>query len=265
MTGTKALTLTERVISHMLKENTGRHMLDSGGAYGRNWERNQDRDFKSEPASKGRFVYRQYGDKPAYWEIEYEINVFHYLSEYLAYDRGMTRRFKRATQAFTDQPWLELMCEWAEEMHQGRRKPETFNSYNGPSHLSQVIQAVSFTVNDIGYVLLQIHGGCDVLGGYTEPRVFRILGGDGDSSPWYWRHADDPRLWCVDAGAEDSASWDMNGYPEDFKGEDLSEILVTNDESLRGQGYLYVSPDGKMYHHIAGAEIDIDGWERGMD
>lgn len=35
------LTSTERVLIAMLTENTGRHMLDSGGAYGRNWERNR--------------------------------------------------------------------------------------------------------------------------------------------------------------------------------------------------------------------------------
>ena len=32
--------LKKKVIE-MLQENTGRHMLDSGGAYGRHWERNQ--------------------------------------------------------------------------------------------------------------------------------------------------------------------------------------------------------------------------------
>ena len=31
----------KELIYKMLTENTGVHMLDSGGAYGRNWERNQ--------------------------------------------------------------------------------------------------------------------------------------------------------------------------------------------------------------------------------
>lgn len=38
---------TAEVIASMLTENTGRHMLDSGGAYGRNWERNHGRDVES--------------------------------------------------------------------------------------------------------------------------------------------------------------------------------------------------------------------------
>jgi len=43
---------TKEIIYNMLTENTGRHMLDSGGAYGRNWERNQVKtieDFENEP------------------------------------------------------------------------------------------------------------------------------------------------------------------------------------------------------------------------
>ena len=41
----------EQTIFEMITENTGSHMLDSGGAYGRNWQRNQGKtidDFKNE-------------------------------------------------------------------------------------------------------------------------------------------------------------------------------------------------------------------------
>jgi hypothetical protein len=31
----------ENVIASMMTENTGTHMLDSGGAYGRHWQRNK--------------------------------------------------------------------------------------------------------------------------------------------------------------------------------------------------------------------------------
>ena len=37
----RKFTDTQKLVYAMLTENTGRHMLDSGGAYGRNWERNQ--------------------------------------------------------------------------------------------------------------------------------------------------------------------------------------------------------------------------------
>ena len=38
------------IVSEMLKENTGTHFLDSGGSYGRSWQRNQKRDFEKEEA-----------------------------------------------------------------------------------------------------------------------------------------------------------------------------------------------------------------------
>ena len=46
---------TAEVIADMLRENTGKHFLDSGGAYGRHWERNQDRDFSAEPYAEVEF------------------------------------------------------------------------------------------------------------------------------------------------------------------------------------------------------------------
>ena len=46
MTGIKE---TREVIAEMLRENTGRSVLDSGDYYGRHWEANQNRDFEKEP------------------------------------------------------------------------------------------------------------------------------------------------------------------------------------------------------------------------
>ena len=40
---------TGDVLKATLLENTGRHFMDSGGAYGRAWQENQGRDFASEP------------------------------------------------------------------------------------------------------------------------------------------------------------------------------------------------------------------------
>ncbi len=44
-------TPVERQIAKMLTENTGVHMMDSGGFYGRAWQQNRKvKDFKSRPA-----------------------------------------------------------------------------------------------------------------------------------------------------------------------------------------------------------------------
>jgi len=56
----------------------------------------------------------------------------------------------------------------------GDGKPFTVNTYNGEDALSQVLQYVYFTLGDETYIVLQIHGGADVRGGYSTPMVFRV-------------------------------------------------------------------------------------------
>jgi hypothetical protein len=67
----------KELIYKMLTENTGAHMLDSGGAYGRNWERNQVKtieDFENEPEELYTYSKR--------WnELSRTVSVYHYLSQ----------------------------------------------------------------------------------------------------------------------------------------------------------------------------------------
>ena len=50
----------------------------------------------------------------------------------------------------------------------------SFNSYNYDSNLSQVIQGTWGEFDGEPYVLLQVHQGCDVRGGYTDAKLFKI-------------------------------------------------------------------------------------------
>ena len=50
----------------------------------------------------------------------------------------------------------------------------SFNTYNYASALSQVLQGTYVSINGKDYILLQIHGGCDVRGGYTDAKLFRL-------------------------------------------------------------------------------------------
>jgi hypothetical protein len=64
----------------------------------------------------------------------------------------------------------------------GEGEPLTVNSYNEENLLEQTILFTYFELRShpgragsLGsYVVLQIHGGCDVRGGYTRPRMFRV-------------------------------------------------------------------------------------------
>jgi hypothetical protein len=159
----------------MLTENTGRHFLDSGGAYGRNWERAQGMTVESFLALPPVTVHRDY----------VTLDVFHYLRSRLEYDRAETARFVRwaNTGERADDNWLTNMEEWAKLRHvssggysDDHWSPSGgFNSYNSDNMLSQEIQGDTWTAKDgRPFVLLQIHGGCDVRGGYTAPRAFTV-------------------------------------------------------------------------------------------
>jgi hypothetical protein len=186
-------TETARVLAVMLKENTGAHFLDSGGTphrdergryaasrhgYGRYWERNRHRDFEAEPATLVNFKY----------DIEVTHNVYHWLLERVQYDAGMQELLHECRADWDGDDsrfWLEVMemfPDWlrAKRGHEvtglyGDGEPFTVNTYNGEDLLSQVLQYVYLEVDGDAYVLLQIHGGCDVCGGYTVPKAFRLL------------------------------------------------------------------------------------------
>ena len=169
-------TRTAEAIAAMLTEPTGVSILDSGDAYGRHWQRNAGTDL-------------------AFWQDRPEasldrwgvitLDVFHYMLGRLEYDAAADEAWQEW--AVENDPedrrgWLDLAEEYAEAHHTGDaygelRKVRTWNTYNGEDMLSQVLQGVTYCTGEYGdevYALVQIHGGADVRGGYTRPRVFRV-------------------------------------------------------------------------------------------
>lgn len=156
-------TRTEQVIYEMLTENTGRHILDSGGDSGRAWQRNQALtldDFRNE--ARVHFDARYY---------DATLSTFHHLTEKLTYSEEWTEELNDYM-ANTDSYWLEMMESFPQSM--GWKLVFTDNSYNHESILSQVIQYCVYYTGEEYLVALQIHGGADVRGGYTRPRIFSI-------------------------------------------------------------------------------------------
>jgi hypothetical protein len=72
----------KRAIQEMLIENTGCSILDSGGAYGRGWEKNRSRDFENENA----IAIEVWDD-----QVIIQYNVYSYLTNFLE----MTEESKR--------------------------------------------------------------------------------------------------------------------------------------------------------------------------
>lgn len=166
-------TKTMQVIQDMLTENTGKHMLDSGGAYGRHWEQNQGKDFSKQPEA---WYSTRYGG------IETCRSVFWYLVNNLTYSEEMDKKWNDfgMSEENIDESWYSLIPLFIESINGKEIMSE--NTYNHESGLSQVIQYTIFEAETDAelegwttqYIMLQIHGGCDVRGGYTKPVVFEM-------------------------------------------------------------------------------------------
>lgn len=205
------LSKTKRVLAEMLKENTGTALCDSGGYYGRHWQRNQGKDFETMPRSVVEFRVWKHGDK-----VEPEImvthNIYHWLESRLEFcpemDKLFHGRFLKECDGTTntvistvsgtspysgggEKSWMQLMNEfpeWLKTLKDRSRQPKYENitdyygdgdpviryTYSEDNCLSQDVQYLYFEIGCNNYVALQIHGGCDARDGLTKPRLFMV-------------------------------------------------------------------------------------------
>ena len=56
------------------------------------------------------------------------------------------------------------------------QEPSVFNTYNEESALSQVLQGAVYYREGCEYLIVQVHGGADVRGGYSRPIVLESNG-----------------------------------------------------------------------------------------
>lgn len=153
----------ENKINEMLKENTGIHFLDSGMDNNRGWQKNKDKDFSKE---KILTIDASFND------IEFSLSTYHYLTSFLEIN-DKSEKYNKMFYAGMDKDThylaeMELFADLF--INQG-----TTNTYNFENILSQVLQYTIFKDNDDDmFIILQIHGGCDVRGGYTNPYIFSL-------------------------------------------------------------------------------------------
>ena len=160
----KGLTETESVLHDMLKENTGCAMMDSGGDDGRHWQRNAKiKDFRELPAYS--YEVSDY--------LEISASLFHYLNENLTYNDDVTREFTRWCTRNGAETHHHVSPEEFLEQVYGASEDDyrSGNSYDGEGLSDQVVQ---FTTYNDDLVFLQIHGGADIRGGYTDIKVFNM-------------------------------------------------------------------------------------------
>jgi len=246
---------TERVLAMMMRENTGASILDSGGAYGRAWQRALKKDFSNRERAtlEARVSTSPYGRRPNVPELELSVTIdlFTFLSEKLTYDRAMTRQFEKfaALPENENEHWLGMMREfpeWIADKRDARLGEHTGveNSYNHDCYLSGTIQFGFFELDGEAYVLLQIHGGCDVRGGYTAPKAFKC---EDEYALFDWYRATISPDWNEVQKAREAMKDEMSRQPTlipgeeiaaresaDSFGEDVYWDIGSNDESGPG-------------------------------
>ena len=171
---------TETLIHAMLTTNTGTHMLDSGGDNGRNWQRNQGKtlaDFQAEPAALlDWYVKRDDAGKIISAHPEVTTSVFHKLTSGIIWQDDLCRKFNAMPcddwrgdyygTSVDQTEWLDL------HGFERRRGCDGWNTYNWAANFSQTMQGHDLERDGEKYVLIQIHGGADVRGGYTDAKLF---------------------------------------------------------------------------------------------
>ncbi len=166
----------EDVIAAMLKENTGSHFLDSGGAYGRHWEKNQSREFEKEDAC---IINVQADEDGTITELSCMYNIYHFLCNHLDIDEfteGLQQEFEdfNSTDKWKREAWedvLEAFCKDKEITVK-----QSYYTYNFETIISQDIVVNECETEDgEEFIFLRIHQGYDARGGFGSPRIFRKM------------------------------------------------------------------------------------------
>ena len=161
---------TQKLIVKMLLENTGTHFLDSGFENGRMWQRNKGKDFDKE----NKVTLDFYDNEFQYFTV----STFHYLSEVLELDifaKKINKYLNGQRKKDINAHWVQDCSELLIDKYSIELIGDTVNTYNYENNLSQILQYIIFkNSNDDIYCLLQIHGGADVRGGYTDTQCFKL-------------------------------------------------------------------------------------------
>lgn len=254
---------TEDVLASMFKENTGKRMTDSGDYYGRQYERHANKsvaDFMAAPGASFDIYLPRGAEDGVGIELSVRFDTFQWLMKRVEFDPAMDAEFQACLQdrSKTDSSDLATMKHWAHVKRDDEDRfytVSTSNTYNdGACCLDQTLQWVSFSNASGYYLILQVHGGCDVMHGYTRPRVFSY-GGDSEMFEY--------DRYTIEAGNADGTvytRWHSEMAPEHTGSDDKRYLedfnfIVTDDEVI-GAGLMRISADRKhAFCPITGGEL----------
>ena len=151
----------KEALKEKLIENTGKVLVDSGGAYGRHYERNQDINFDKTPTVTLDFNFDCH-----------TISVYHFLLENYELNEELQKNFDNYAQLEENKNthWLELSNQWLQEQSE---KDDNFDeissqwyTYNWDNSLSQDIHGQDFNFDGDTHIICHLHNGCDARWGF---------------------------------------------------------------------------------------------------
>ena len=173
-------------ISMMLKENTGKELMDSGGAYGRAWQRCANDDFEVKPEST---IELSNGGSVMLLKSTY--HFFKAFFDITERSKQLEKDFWNMIDGNADETYGEITDEWVRKIltdgfvfvdEDGEEDKERFRyrssgyTYNGENALDrEYVYTFLRDRNDYEtYIIVQTHNGCDARGGFSSPHIFAL-------------------------------------------------------------------------------------------
>ena len=161
----------EARIIEILTEDTGINGLDSGGVNGRGWQRNRlIDDWNALPTVDVDTC----GD-----DIMISYSTFHYLNNFLDIT-DESERLNNVMKGVMEESGASYYDDMEEFLSFADVGPDPdgytgiVNTYNYDNIIDHVLQYAIFEVDGESYIILQVHLGADVRGGYSVPQVFAL-------------------------------------------------------------------------------------------
>lgn len=219
----------------LVRQNTGMHMCDSGGANGRHWQR---------PAIKKDSWLSFYEYNDGKFDVNATVNLVSFLNAHLTIDKKLTMKLRKAIDESNESIYYSGAAEIVAELT-GLKVINSDNSYNHENDLSQNFQfSILSTDNDWYYnneslVVLETHNGADIRGGYSDYVVCRFNGeayGFLDQVCGFYitegKDADGNELTFEECQSL-CERWDIgySSYPASMMNKDVKRVLTKENKS----------------------------------
>lgn len=236
------ITKLDEVIYAMLTENTGSNIVDSGGAYGRMYDRNRKKaieDFKSAPdCTLTARVYN--GDN---LELDVTKSLFHHLTSNLHYDEDMNELWMRFDEHFKDSYWdgedgtMNKFYQWAKKNNSKFHDAYEFEDgehFSGYTYNEENILGQDFVYFIMGsWVFIQTHNGCDARWGFTAPKLFQLNDEYGLMEvSRYTIGCKNNHYWDFEGGYE-TTEQPMTLFPDKYSRNPNAEVLNADDVEFK--------------------------------